>query len=263
MSLVLRSLSWALLLGCAGPLLKGEPDGQSAETPEGLKNFSGQVSETAGERAWFGVGGTPVTLELQRHLRLNSGLLVQQVVPGSPAYHLGISPDDVLLSVASSPVTKQEDLRDLLKAHQPGQSVPVQWIHRGKVNQKTATLWKREPCNPSWSLSTPWSLARQGCSPRPLRQTPRSKAVHLATTKADQNCGAKQWPQSPCQALKDGLVVVRSQEGEVHVHCQGQKRQLVIQNGNGKVLFSGPFTTKEDQQKLPQELQARIAILGL
>jgi len=68
-----------------------------------------------------------------------TGALVQDVVPGSPAEKAGIGPDDVIVSFGSRTVTSANGLRSLVLTVSPGRAVRLGWVDQ--VNgQDSATV---------------------------------------------------------------------------------------------------------------------------
>lgn len=61
---------------------------------------------------------------------VNRGLVVLQVLPGTPAERLGLRPGDVIVEAAGHPVTAVEGLRHALSEH--GGGTEVRWVRRGR-----------------------------------------------------------------------------------------------------------------------------------
>jgi S1-C subfamily serine protease len=59
------------------------------------------------------------------------GVMVTNVVPGSPAYWAGMEAGDVLTRINGRPVASPSDLRDVISGMQPGQRVTVQFEGSG------------------------------------------------------------------------------------------------------------------------------------
>ena len=64
-----------------------------------VKTLLPQLARGAVERSWLGVNIRPVTPEVAAQLGLErpEGALIAEVVPGSPAFHAGLAPGDVVL----------------------------------------------------------------------------------------------------------------------------------------------------------------------
>lgn len=90
-----------------------QPERQARRTDGG-----GSDIEDAGLKGKIGVGVQPLTSELAAQLGLDeneSGLLVTQVVPGSPAARAGLRPGAVIKEVNRRPVEDIDSLRQALK----------------------------------------------------------------------------------------------------------------------------------------------------
>ncbi|MGH8701310.1 MAG: S1C family serine protease, partial [Burkholderiales bacterium] len=78
-------------------------------------------------RGWIGVGVQDITAELAQSFKLNAarGVLITQVVRGSPADKGGIKPGDILLAVNGRPVADSVTVLNLIAALPPGQQAIV------------------------------------------------------------------------------------------------------------------------------------------
>jgi S1-C subfamily serine protease len=92
-------------------------------------NGSGTVH--IGPSAFLGVGVTDASGE--------AGAEVKQVVPDTPAAKLGLTNNDVIVSVNGAPVNSATALTNILDQHHPGDSVQLGWhkraeaVHTGNV----------------------------------------------------------------------------------------------------------------------------------
>lgn len=94
------------------------------------------------ERAWIGIAGMTVDPELSRRRRLSvtRGVLVLDVVPGSPAEAAGIRPDrqdgpsgDVIVSADGREIARWEDLLRVLGEREPGQRLRLGVVREGTL----------------------------------------------------------------------------------------------------------------------------------
>src|SRR4051794_29697028 len=83
-------------------------------------------------RGWLGVGGLTAALPTPFAERLgrDSGLLVSEVVPGSPAAAAGVYLGDVVIAAGDVPVTSAQDLQRLMLGIGAGRRFPVTVIRR-------------------------------------------------------------------------------------------------------------------------------------
>lgn len=76
--------------------------------------------------------------------------LISNTVIGSPLYQAGLDVEDQLLTLDGKPVKKQGEVESVLKDHKPGETIQVEYLHRGE--KKTATLTLAG--NPFYTLTT-------------------------------------------------------------------------------------------------------------
>jgi len=72
------------------------------------------------------------------------GVLLADVVPGSPAEKAGMQKGDRILAVDGEEIGSLEDLQAVLKSHQPGDRVSVRFSRDGKEQTIEATLTERK-----------------------------------------------------------------------------------------------------------------------
>lgn len=85
-------------------------------------------------RAWLGVYIQEVTPELAEQFKLDKveGVLVADVISGSPAEESGLSRGDIILSVNGKSVNKPEELQDTIRALQIGDKATIKVKRDGK-----------------------------------------------------------------------------------------------------------------------------------
>jgi len=116
------------------------------------------------EHAFIGITAKPVTAQIARLFRLpsQSGLLVATVQPGSGAAAAGLraGPDtavvsgeswpiggDLIVSADGVPLSSIDQLRDLIAAKQPGQSLSLV-VYRGTKKLTLDVKLGRQPSSP-------------------------------------------------------------------------------------------------------------------
>jgi predicted nucleic acid-binding Zn-ribbon protein len=95
---------------------------------------------------WLGLAVAPAPEELRKKLNLseNQGLVVEQVVPDSPAAKAGLKPRDVLLKAGDRPLAKvQELVQAVQEAKETNLAVEVN--RDGKLEKVTVQPAKRSP----------------------------------------------------------------------------------------------------------------------
>jgi len=95
-------------------------------------------------KAWLGVYSQEFTAALRDGLDYKGdGVLVNRVVPQSPADRAGLRNGDVIVRLNSRPVRTPEDLSNLVQAGSPGQSVALEIVRDGERRTLNAKLAAR------------------------------------------------------------------------------------------------------------------------
>jgi S1-C subfamily serine protease len=116
--------------------------------------------------AWLGIQGLTVTPEIAQAMDLDSeqqGVLVEQVVQGSPADKAGLRGSyksltvngqtlfvggDVIVAADAQPVAGMEDLLGFMQQAQPGQEVTLTLLRDGRQVKVTVPLAERPTATP-------------------------------------------------------------------------------------------------------------------
>ncbi|MBO7251541.1 MAG: trypsin-like peptidase domain-containing protein [Oscillospiraceae bacterium] len=86
------------------------------------------------------IAGDTLSTFYQYYYRLPAGLYVTDVANGSDAYHKGMEPGDILISLDDRSITSMDDLRSFLYSCEVGQSVKAVIYRDGKQYQLTLVL---------------------------------------------------------------------------------------------------------------------------
>jgi len=95
--------------------------------------------------AWVGIGGSPASEPLSKHLGLEAGngLTIFHVCPQSAAAKADIRTHDVITQFDGKKIGSIEELRDAVLARSPGDEVTIKLIHEGKAIEKQVVLGGR------------------------------------------------------------------------------------------------------------------------
>ena len=98
-------------------------------------------------RGWLGVAMQDLSGDLAEQLKLGEarGVLVADVVRGSPAGKAGIQPGDVIVQWDGKSVTNPNDLRFLVAKTKVGSAVKVTIYRNGQKSELTVTVAERPP----------------------------------------------------------------------------------------------------------------------
>lgn len=97
-------------------------------------------------RGWLGIQLQEVTTELAAALALGerTGVLVAEVIDGSPAQAAGLQDGDVILEIAGQEVNSTNELSRLVAAYPPGEKVRVRISRDERERNLTVTLGQRD-----------------------------------------------------------------------------------------------------------------------
>ncbi len=127
-----------------------------------VKTVVAQILDTGRvDRSYVGIFATTVTPELARVFRLpvDNGLLLERVEPGSPAAKAGLKGGttdvvvagegyrlggDLVVAAAGRRITGIAQLRDVLAAHKPGETIELE-LYRGDEKQTVRVKLGRQP----------------------------------------------------------------------------------------------------------------------
>jgi len=97
------------------------------------------------ERGYLGIYPEDLNQILSQKYDLNAGVLVSQVVKGSPADQAGILNGDLVIDFGGIEVKNSNHIRQLIESKRAGESVELKIIREGKKNKLTAILGKAKP----------------------------------------------------------------------------------------------------------------------
>jgi len=94
-------------------------------------------------RGWMGIYHYELDQAMQTALAIPHGLMVKEVVAGSPAEKAGLQVGDVLVRIDSEDIIGTEDLSGYVGAR-PGRTVRLEVVRQGKPETLTAELGTRD-----------------------------------------------------------------------------------------------------------------------
>ncbi|MDQ7066005.1 MAG: PDZ domain-containing protein [candidate division KSB1 bacterium] len=99
----------------------------------------------AKQRGWLGVAIQEMTPSLQEALNAGDqwGLVITEVMDGSPAERAGLREEDIILKYDGKPVTRFEELARLVRRTRPGTDVTLVILRDGKQMEIRVKIGKR------------------------------------------------------------------------------------------------------------------------
>lgn len=99
------------------------------------------------KRPWLGISGGPISEQLSQSLGIDHGVVVTQVLSGSPAKQVGIQPfesitkqGDVIIAIDEQPVSSVDDMVGYFNTKRPGDGVILSLNRNGNELKVDVTL---------------------------------------------------------------------------------------------------------------------------
>jgi len=104
------------------------------------------IANGAVTRGWLGIQLDEITTELAAALELKSrdGVLVNDVIEGTPAAKAGLAAGDVIVEIDNDKVNNPNELSRRVASYAPGEKVKVKVLRDGKAKTVNVTLGARD-----------------------------------------------------------------------------------------------------------------------
>ena len=232
----------------------------------------------------------PDIVSEQLGLAKGLGLVVEYVVPNSPAASAGIQQNDILKTLNDQILIEPSQLRKLLQTFSEGTEVTLTILRKGQEQKITVKLVKKEmPQRHSlmpggnhdlhWDFDETGDLGEQmqelkeqlkeqlGDAQRGIIRGAVMKA-HDAAKRAREDA---RWAAREIRILSNdngalrgtkidlgkAQIVFCDGKGEMKLENVNGEKMLTAKDAQGKLLFSGPVETKEDFDKVPADVRQR------
>jgi len=209
---------------------------------------------------WLGILGVPADTLLRTHLKLDAGVVVEQVVPESPAAKAGIRQHDILLKFGDITLTDVEGLMKAV-AENKNQEAKLALLREGKETTVTVKPAPRPdgiavPAMPGvgdWGRITDWMakrLERGGAGEDPLRMFFVHPGVVVPKDLKERRFEIFSGPSVTLQMPKNTSITIARQQEE--------PAKIIVQQGDRKWEV-----TDKELDKLPEDVRPAVkAMLG-
>ena len=226
----------------------------------------------------------PSVVSEQLGLAKGFGLVVDYVVPDSPAAAAGLQQNDILKMLNEQILIDPNQLRKLLQTFQDGTTVTLTILRKGQEQKVTVKLTKKEMpqrhallpgFEHGWDMGEfneqmqdmKEQLKEQLGAQRGIIRDAVMKARDEARRAVDE--ARRTAGQIQVRSSRDGgltttkidlgkaQIVFSDDKGEMKLEKVDGKKILTAKDPQGKLLFSGPVETKEDMDKLPADVRER------
>jgi hypothetical protein len=220
------------------------------EPPPPARSHLLPVSEIArppASSAGLGIGLSRATVVLRQQLALKrgAGLVVDQVVTGSPAEAAGFVQHDVLVRLDDQLLVLPQQFDALLEAAEPDDLLECTVLRGGR---EVAIPLGHKP-NPPVQPFTSQSSRRQ------LRATDSALAIVRPAAAVAAAPAAR--ADGRLRRLADETLVRQDADYEIRL-SRGDKTRLVVSNPGGGVVFEGPIDDPEIRSRVPEVVRGRV-----
>jgi hypothetical protein len=231
----------------------------------------------------------PSVVSEQLGLSKGLGLVVEYVVPNSPAATAGIQQNDILKMLNDQILIEPSQLRKLLQTFSEGADITLTILRKGQEQKVAVKLTKKEmPQRHSWVPGDKhewhWDSDNAGELNEQMRNLKEQLREQLNSQRGVIRGAVMQAHEAARQAREDarraareihivskdhgGLkatridlgkaqIVFSDDKGEMKLETVDGKKLLTAKDPQGKLLFSGPVETKEDLDKIPADIRER------
>jgi serine protease Do len=284
----LRFLIWTLALALAAlpalraadekPAVKEEKKGlRVLSAPDGERRVMVQHAEKHKVEketvAFLGVETSPVSGAMTAQLGLprGTGLVVNHVVPKSAAAEV-LKPHDILLKFEDQILIETRQLSVLIRNHKEGDEVALTYLRAGQKTTAKVKLGKQEipkittlldgarfPLirafeGDKFELFT--SDAERADVDRLLSMIQRAPNGEPVRIQIDRSAG----PGFRAMTMHTGNsnLAFTDDEGSLELTIKDGAKTLTAKNTKGEQLFSGPATTPEERNAIPDGVRQRL-----
>lgn len=265
---------------------------RDAKLPE-IKLQAEALPEPQAQVAFLGVvsGDVPEMLAGHLDLKPGEGVLVRSLVPGGPADKSGITANDVILRVAGQEIVSPEAISNQIATHQPGDTVTIDLIQKGKHTKLDVTLGVKpaaiaalepQPLDPRNLDGLPKELAERirraiednlggmdlKLGDNGLQIAPQmEEALRDLKKRMDDGMGNGLLPPEAGNVqpqIQGGATVrMKDQQGSVEVKSKDGGKEVTIRDQQDNVTWSGPWDTAQDRAAAPDDVRQRMQSLNL
>jgi membrane-associated protease RseP (regulator of RpoE activity) len=270
------------------------PPAPPAPPPPAPQEPPGRIHERAPKvpMTFLGVetSQVPSVVSEQLGLAKGFGLVVDYVVPDSPAAAAGIQQNDILKMLNDQILIEPSQLRKLLQNFSEGTEVKLTILRKGQEQKITVKLTKKEvpqrrslipggKPGPHWDFDDVGDPGQQMQDLKEQLQEQLGGAQHGVIREAVMKAreAARRAREDAGRAAREirilsndhgalratkidigkAQIVFSDDKGEMKVETVDGKKLLTAKDPQGTLLFSGPVETKRDLDKITAEVRER------
>jgi hypothetical protein len=215
--------------------------------------------------AFLGVSTGPVspTLAAQLGLTPGAGLVVNQIVPASPAAGV-LQVHDVLVKLDDQLLIEMNQLAVLVRSHKEGDEVTVTYLRGGK--QATAKVKLAVHDAPklslgggSWPTNGTINIFGSDGAPGSFGRQEVDRVLSMIDAQRVPPAAAA-GPNVRVMKMntENSTMVLSDEEGSIEITTKEGQKHLVAKDAKGNPICEGPITTLREQAAIPAGVLERL-----
>lgn len=250
------------------------------------KEGSERTSPSKEQITYLGVASSHLTPSLREHLEIAEGFAIQvhEVMPGSPAAKAGLKKNDILLRFNDQLLISPEHLSLLVKQEKPENEVLLGLIRRGERKELTVKLGAvdrlsqkvRPRPDPSRMTLEQWQehlKTQQDYWKRWMDRGQQDQNSPAPRKSADSEEAPEISGRPPAVSMNpgfpvrifgtEGVIKIDNDEGEVSIFHENDGHRIVIDDAEGREIYSGDYDAELGIEGLPEEAQEHLRLMKL
>ena len=247
--------------------------------------FSLFAGQDAKQVTYLGIHTDKLSPSTTHQLDLPQGIYLEviHVGEGSPAQKAGLQAFDILRKFDDQILINQDQLKQLVRMKDPGDSVSFDLLRRAKSMDITVRLEETIEKANSFSRKDPFfndffmdhdpfgNNRIRDLFEREFRNRPRSAMPDFFNRRpkgalpSDPNNGPVHQPDADVQSFSfsssQNQVVQTDDDGTLHYTEKDGEKFLRATNPQGELVFEGPVNTEDERKSLPKGLLKRLKAL--
>ena len=249
------------------------PDGERPDRPrprDRFQNLPAPISRTP--QPFLGVVTRVLDPSLSAQLGFTPGLglIVEEILPESPAAKAGLERLDVIKQINDQLVSNPGHLAALVRHFGKDAEVTVLALRKGQEQKIAVKIGEHLSPEPPPDRAGIFGEMRGGegdlrrgprvpqDGPEPRRPRPSTDILREVGPGGPPEVQLQQDQTSTTWSTSQAKVMLKDQNGEIEVRSENGKRTLTAKNAKGETVFDGPIDTEEQRKTVPAEFRKML-----
>jgi hypothetical protein len=204
----------------------------------------------------------PASLASQLGLAEGTGLVVKQVVSGSPASAV-LKTHDILLKLDDQLLMDMRQLSMLLRMRKENDEVTLTYLRGGKQATAKVKLGVQEVPKLAMRAAGTESMSSVHIDTQGAGRQEVDRILSLIDERRRSGKSSEGGPDVRIITMNtaNSTMVFSDDQGSMELTSKDGKKTLVAKDAKGAVIFDGPITTAEERKALPPAVAERLGKL--